>query len=264
MRARIAIALASLAILVAILGQQPIFGQQPLKQEGDSWVRTYTGSIPAAARLRVNGHGPVTLTAGVGREIGYTVKVSVMARTEAEARRMLDRESIHAEVHGDSAILTTPGGAAMSTTVIRAPHLALASISTTNGAVEVRGVDGPVDVDSGAGALTCDRVRGDCKLITGGGDIHVGEVGGQLRCGTGGGHITVKSVAGRATLQTIGGDIEATYAGGPLTAETGAGEVHIASAKGTVDATTGGGQIVVDKASGIVTARNMAGPVRIG
>jgi DUF4097 and DUF4098 domain-containing protein YvlB len=260
--ARIAIALL-LAIPLAILSH-PIFAQQPLKQEGDSWVRTYTGSIPAAVRLRVNGHGPVTLTAGVGREIGYTVKVSVMARTEAEARRMLDRESIHAEVHGDSAILTTPGGAAMSTTVVRAPHLALASISTTNGAVEVRGVDGSLDVDSGAGALTCDRVRGDCKLITGGGDIRVGEVGGQLRCGTGGGHITVKSVGGRATLQTSGGDIEATYAGGPLTAETGAGEVHIASAKGTVDATTGGGQIVVDKASGIVTARNMAGPVRIG
>jgi DUF4097 and DUF4098 domain-containing protein YvlB len=262
--ARIAIALVSLALPLAILVPHPLFGQQPLKHEGDSWVRTYTGSIPAAARLRVNGHGPVTLTAGVGREIGYTVKVSVMARTEAEARRMLDRESIHAEVHGDSAVLTTPGGAAMSTTVIRAPRLTLASISTTNGAVEVRGVDGSLDVDSGGGALTCDRVRGDCKLITGGGDIHVGEVGGQLRCGTGGGHITVKSVGGRATLQTIGGDIEAAYAGGPLSAETGAGEVHIASAKGTVDATTGGGQIVVDKASGIVTARNMAGPVRIG
>jgi DUF4097 and DUF4098 domain-containing protein YvlB len=262
--ARFATALVFLAILLAIFSQQPISAQQPLKREGDSWVRTYTGTIPAAARLRVNGHGPVTLTAGVGREIGYTVKVSVMARTESEARRMLDRESIHAEVRGDSAILTTPGGAAMSSTIIRAPRLTLATISTTNGAVEARGVDGSLDVDSGGGALTCDRVRGDCKLITGGGDIHVGEVGGQLRCGTGGGHITVKSVGGRATLQTIGGDIEAMYAGGPLTAETGAGEVHIASAKGTVDATTGGGQIIVDKASGIVTARNMAGPVRIG
>src|SRR5271155_5276613 len=123
--ARIVTALLSLAILLAISSQQPISAQQPLKHEGDSWVRTYTGTIPAAARLRVNGHGPVTLTAGVGREIGYTVKVSVMARTEAEARRMLDRESIHAEVRGDSAVLTTPGGAAMSATIIRAPHLTL-------------------------------------------------------------------------------------------------------------------------------------------
>src|SRR5580658_943984 len=158
--ARIAIALVSLAISLAIFSQQTISAQQPLKHEGDSWVRTYTGTIPAAARLRVNGHGPVTLTAGVGREIGYTVKVSVMARTESEARRMLDRESIHAEVRGDSAVLTTPGGAAMSSTVIRAPRLTLATISTTNGAVEARGVDGSLDVDSGGGALTCDRVRG--------------------------------------------------------------------------------------------------------
>ena len=86
-----ALALVSLAMPLAF------FGQQPLKREGDSWVRTYTGSIPAAVRLRVNGNGPVTLVAGSGREIGYTVKVSVMARTESEARRMLDRESIHAD-----------------------------------------------------------------------------------------------------------------------------------------------------------------------
>jgi len=250
---------------LALLSLAPaLSGQQPLKREGDSWVRTYAGSIPAAARLRVNGSGPVTLTAGSGREIGYTVKVSVMARSEAEARRMLDRESIHAEVRGEWAVLTTPGGAAMSATVVRAPRLELVSISTTNGAVEVKGVDGSVDVNSGAGALTCDRVRGDCQLITGGGDIHVGEVGGQLRCGTGAGHITVKSVGGQAFLQTSGGDIEAGEAGGAVTAQTGAGEVHIASAKGSVDATTGGGQIVIDKASGIVTARNMAGGVLIG
>ena len=239
-------------------------GQQPLKREGDSWVRTYSGSIPAALKLRVNGHGPVTLTTGGAHDIGYTVKVSVMARTEAEARRMLDRESIHSEMHGDFATLTTPGGAVMSTTVIRAPRLTQASISTTNGAVDVKGIDGPLDVDTAAGALTCDRIRGDCKLITGGGDIRVGEVSGQLRCGTGGGHITVKAVAGRSILQTSGGDIETTDAGGAVTAETGAGEVHIASAKGPVDATTGGGQIIVDKATGIVTARNMAGPVRVG
>ena len=63
--------------------------------------------------------------------------------------------------------------------------------------------------------LTCDRVHGNCKLITGGGDIHVGEVSGQLHCGTGAGHITVKSVGGQATLQTIGGDIEAATRAAP-------------------------------------------------
>src|ERR1700719_3935357 len=100
------------ALIAAALLTLVSFGQQPLRREGGSWVRTYAGSIPAAARLRVNGHGPVTLTAGVGREIGYTVKVSVMARTEAEARRILDQQPIHVEAHGEWAVLTTPGGAA--------------------------------------------------------------------------------------------------------------------------------------------------------
>jgi hypothetical protein len=250
-------------LALAVFLPSLVFGQQPLKHEGDSWVRTYTGSIPAALRLRVNGNGPVTLTAGAGRDIGYTVKVSVMARTENEARRILSQQPIHAEVRGEEAVLSLPGGAAISTAVIRAPRLVLAVIGT-NGAVDVRGIDGSLDVNSRAGALTCDRIHGDCKLITGGGDIHVGQVDGQLRCGTGGGQITVKSVGGQAILQTRGGDIETIQAGGAVTAETGAGEVHIASAKASVDATTGGGEIIVDKASGIVTARNVAGPVRVG
>src|SRR6185312_3457162 len=153
----------SSALIIAALLAVASFGQQPLKREGDSWVRTYTGSIPAAARLRVNGHGPVTVTGGTSREITYSVKVSVMARSEAEARRIFDREAIHAEVRGDWAVLTTPGGAAMSTAVIHAPRLTLALISTTNGAVDVKGIDGSVDVNSGAGALICDRIRGDGK-----------------------------------------------------------------------------------------------------
>ena len=50
------------------------------------------GTIPAAARLRVNGHGPVSADCGRWpQRSATTVKVSVMARTEAEARRMLDQ-----------------------------------------------------------------------------------------------------------------------------------------------------------------------------
>jgi hypothetical protein len=254
---------AALPIALALLPPTGI-GQAQWKRVGDSWVRLYSGSIPATARLRVNGHGPVTVTAGAGREISYTITVSVMAPSQASAQMAVNRQPIRLENNGEWAVLSTPGGAALSTVVIRAPKLAALNIATTSGAVDAKGVDGALDVNTGAGELSCDRIRGDCTLVTGGGDIHVGEVGGALRCGTRGGHISVKNVRGQATLTTDGGDIEALQAGGAVNAQTRAGTVHIGSANGPVDAATGGGEIVVDKSSGIVTARNLAGPVQVG
>ncbi len=254
---------AALTIALALLPPSGI-GQSQWKRVGNSWVRVYSGSIPAAPRLRVSGHGPVTIAAGSGREISYTITVSVMTPSQASAQIAVNRQPIRVETNGDWAVLTTPGGPALSTVVIRAPKLAALAVATTNGAVDAKGVDGPIEVNTGAGELSCDRIRGNCSLITGGGDIHVGAVDGALRCDTRGGHISVKNVGGIATLTTDGGDIEALQAGGAVNAQTRAGTVHIGSANGPVDAATGGGEIVVDKAAGIVTARNLAGPVQVG
>jgi hypothetical protein len=238
--------------------------QSQWKRVGNSWVRVYSGSIPMTARLRVNGHGPVTVMAAAGREFSYTVTVSVMTPSEAIAQMAVNRQPVRVETTGDWAVFTSPGGAALSTVVIHAPKLAALAIGTTNGAVDAEGVDGLLDVNTGAGEVSCDRIRGNCSLITGGGDIHVGEVDGALKCDTRGGHISVKKVGGIASLTTDGGDIEALRAGGSVNAQTRAGTVHIGSANGPVDAATGGGEIVVDKAAGIVTARNLAGPVQVG
>jgi hypothetical protein len=256
---------AVLTITLALLPPPGIGqSQSQWKRAGNSWVRVYSGSIPVTARLRVNGHGPVTVMAAAGREFSYTVTVSVMTPSQAIAQLAVNHQPVRVETTGDWAVLTTPGGAALSTVVIHAPKLAALAIGTANGAVEAQGVDGLLDVNTGAGEVSCDRIRGNCSLITGGGDIHVGEVGGTLRCDTRGGHISVKNVGGIASLTTDGGDIEALRAGGAVNAQTRAGTVHIGSANGTVDAATGGGEIIVDKATGIVTARNLAGPVQVG
>jgi DUF4097 and DUF4098 domain-containing protein YvlB len=254
---------ATLPVALALLPPGGI-GQAQWKRAGDSWVRVYSGIVPATSRLRVSGHGPVTVTAGAGREISYTITVSVMTPSQAGAQMAVNRQPIRVENNGEWAMLSTPGGAALSTVVIRAPKLSALAVATTSGAVDAKGVDGPIDVNTGAGELSCDRIRGDSTLVTGGGDIDVGEVGGVLRCGTRGGHISVKNVRGPATLTTDGGDIEALQAGGAVNAQTRAGTVHIGFANGAVDAATGGGEIMVDKAAGIVTARNLAGPVQVG
>jgi len=243
--------------------QPPAGAQQALTRENGRWVHRIYGSSPARQRLRVNAHGPVTLEAGVSKDLSYIVTVSVNARSEAEARRLLLHYTVRMESQGPWMVLTAPGGPVMASVELKTPSLNNAVISTSEGAVQATGIEGPLDVDSGAGDLTVDRVQGDCKLITGGGGIRVGKIGGALHSSTGAGHIHVKMVGGEAVLETNGGDIVADQAGGQVRASTAGGGVHIGVAGGPVTATSGGGEIIVEKADGIVTVRNMAGPVQV-
>ena len=252
--ARVALALLPLAACA----------QQELARQGDQWVRTYYGTAPAAPRLRVNAHGPVTLESGVSPNVSYQVKVSVKASTAAEAERILDRYAVKLAPQGDWLVLTTPGGAFLSAVSVKAPRLTSAVVSTTDGAVDARGVDGALIVETGGGGLFVDRIGGDCKLFTGDGDIRVGQVNGSLECASDGGRITVRTVRGQAVLSTEGGDIVAAEVGGRVRAQTRGGGIHIVKAGGAVTATSGGGRIVVDKAGGVVIARNVAGPVQVG
>jgi hypothetical protein len=252
-------AVAALALIPAGLFAQTV------TREGGRWVETLTGTALPAARLRVNAQGPVHLEAGTANEIAYTAKLSVpisQVASSEDARRLFSR--LRVVSNGDVVILSAPGGPVTSSLSIRTPRLTGAAINNADGSVEANGIDGTLEVSSGAGELKCSRIGGDCRLTTGGGDIQVGEVGGQLHCATAGGRVMVKSVHGDAVLETAGGYIEVDSAGGTVSADTAGGAIRVNSAGGNVSAATGGGSIVVGKAGGIVTVRNMAGPVQVG
>src|SRR2546426_7469715 len=146
------ILIGTLALLAFVLGG----GAQPgprLTGEDGKWGRVIYGNAPSASRLRINTHGPVTLEGGVSKDFTYTVKVAVSARSEGEARRVIQQYAVRAERQGQWLVFTAPGGAAMPVITMRTPRLNAAVISTSAGAVEARGVDGSLDVDSGAGEL---------------------------------------------------------------------------------------------------------------
>jgi DUF4097 and DUF4098 domain-containing protein YvlB len=206
----------------------------------------------------------VNIEAGVSRTLTWSVKLVVNMRTEAEARRALEAYAVRLEQRGVWTTLTAPGGGVQTTVSIKAPKLAAVTVATTEGPISATGVDGVLEIDTRAGAISVDRVLGDSKVVTGGGPIQIGHVGGALRCSTGAGDITVQKVGGEAVLETFGGNIIARSAGSTVHAQTGGGGVHIGTAGGPVTAISGGGEIVVEKAGGIVTLRNMAGPVNVG
>lgn len=251
------------ALLAAALLPLAASGQQDIKREGNVWSRTITMVVSAQPRLRIEARGPVTLETGVSTNIQYAVKFTVAAQDEAEARRILEHLELRAIPGQGMTTLLPPGGRALATVWVKAPRLEAATIATTQGGVNVRGIDGTLNVEA-VGDLHVDRVGGDCSLFTGGGDVKVGEVGGGLRSTTKAGRIEVKSVRGESILATDGGNVVGWQMGGPVHAHTGAGNVLIVAAAGTVDASSGGGEVQVVRAGGAVIARNMLGPVTVG
>ncbi len=251
-------------LLAAPVALALLYAQPGVVREGSGFRRDFSGTGPAARKLRIAAHGPVHLQAGSGSALSYTVSVAVRARTEAEARRVLEHYAVRLERSGDWLVLTAPAGPVVSTVTVTAPPLESAAIATSDGKVEAYGVGGALEANTGAGEIVVDRIQGDCRLVTGGGDVRAGSIGGALYCRSGAGRIEAASVRGQAILETVGGDISAGDVGGNLRAETGGGGIHVTRAGGAVTANTGGGIIVVDRAGGIVTARNMAGPVQVG
>jgi len=253
----------------ALLALLPLGGacqdphQAPLEREPGGWALTYRGSVPAARTLRINGSGPVTLEGGTAQDVEFTVRLSVAARSEAEARGMLVRAQL-AVKRGENVILTAPGGPVRARMVVKAPALGMARIVDSDGAIEATGIEGELVVESRIGEVTVDRIGGLCTVTTGGGDVRVGEVHGNLRCRTGGGRITLQMAHAEAVLETYGGDIVVGDVGGGVRAQTAAGNIRVYAAGGAVTAITGGGEVAIEKAGGTVTVRDLAGPVQLG
>jgi hypothetical protein len=236
---------------------------QQIVREGGRWVQVITGSAPAASQLRIQAEGPVTLEGGVSKAIEYSARVSVRARSEAEARRMFERYAVEVTRQGSWTQLASPGGDFSVSLYVRAPHVTAVSISTVEGNVDAAGVSGSLEVESGAGRLSADRIAGNTRLSTQGGAINAGEIQGALDASTWVGNINVRRVGGRAALRSMGGSIDVQEAGAAIRAETGGGGVLIAKAGGSVDAVTAGGRIWVGAAGGAVTARNGAGAIQV-
>jgi hypothetical protein len=234
--------------------------QQKFTCSNGKCVQVFSGSAAIGRQLRVTTQGPVTLQAGTSHELAYTAKVTVRAWNETEARRILQGYSIRVSPEGAWSVLAVPGGPLVSTALeLKTAPLASASIVTLDGGVEVAGVDGNVDITSGAGAVSIDRIRGSGRLVTRGGAVNVGTIDGDLRANSGSGSITARSIRGLAVIQTLGGDITAHEVGGPLRAETGAGTIKIDKAGATVDAVSGGGQLSIESEPPLVRNTRLPG-----
>lgn len=280
--------------LIVTLAAIAAWGQQSrVYREGNQWVEEVTGTLPASHNLKlITDMGSAHIRGGQNianaNAITYTIKKRVSASSEQEARREFEQIRISASSYGDAAMIRgqassySRGRHFSADFDIQSPRdMALINAHTGGGSLEVKSINGRVEVQTGGGNLQLDDINGgieaqtgggnvevgnagaDVHVETGGGGIHVGSAKGVIQASSGGGPIRIDSGEQRMELNTGGSDIHVTTCGGDLKAQTGGGNITIGSVNGQAYLETGGGSIRLGSANGPVRASTGGGSVEL-
>jgi hypothetical protein len=119
-------------------------------------------------------------------------------------------------------------------------------LNTGAGTITVDRVAGPAEVSTGAGAITVDRVAGPAEVSTGSGPVRLGEITGSAVIKNASGDVRIGEVAGELRANLANGDITVDRAGAGITASSARGAVRIGDlARGSASLKTGFGEIEI-------------------
>lgn len=99
------------------------------------------------------------------------------------------------------------------------------------------------NISSSGGDIELKDLNGKMELSSSGGDISVKNSDGSLFASTSGGDIHIDNIQGDQKLTTSGGDISSSGFNGNLKASTSGGDVYLKGSNGKIDASTSGGEI---------------------
>jgi DUF4097 and DUF4098 domain-containing protein YvlB len=111
---------------------------------------------------------------------------------------------------------------------VRLPRRLSLAVDDGSGDIEIREIDGGLDLEDGSGSIRVTNVQGPVKIDDGSGDMQLAGLKGG-----------VKIIDGS-------GDIELKDAGGDVSVEDGSGEIRLYHVLGSVRIDDGSGDIVID------------------
>ncbi len=258
------------AVAVTVILAVPVLAQNSrIYREGNSWVEEITGSLPQARNLKVTTDvGSVVVTGGSNNDIRYTIRKRCYSTTEDTARRSFQQFGVTAVKRGDFAILegSWDGGRTRKFNaefILVVPRdLALVKLNSEAGSINVQGIGGHLEAETGGGSVHLDDLGGTAMAETGGGSIEVGKANGELKLTTGGGSIKVVSAKGKVMASTGGGSVWVGNASAVMV-ETGGGSVDVQTCSGETHVETGGGAIELGDINGPVNLQTGGGSIKL-
>jgi TonB family protein len=210
-----------------------------VKAEKNGGIATNDGRL-----LRVNADpGDIEIFTDETSRISYDVRVEADSR-EPGATEFVHQMTVTARATSSGVVLDGRlpwrefHGRFRMGYEIHIPRHYSVEVRTSGGNIDLRDIDGKVDLYTEGGAIVAGEVSGGsssagamhsarpaAKLETLGGQISIGNVGGTLRATTAGGHITAGDVSGDAILRTRGGQIRTGRISGTADLGTGGGNI---------------------------------------
>jgi hypothetical protein len=260
---------ATVLVLAAITALPMLAQNSRIYREGNSWVEEITGTLPQSRNLKVTTDvGSVQVIGGNDNDIRYTIRKRCYGSTEETARRSFQQFGVTAVKRGDFAIFegSWDGGRARKFNaefVLTVPReMTLVKLNSEGGSINVKGIGGRLEAETGGGSVNLDDVGGTAMAETGGGSIDVGNANGELKLTTGGGSIHVVSAKGKVIASSGGGSVSVGHAAAVMV-ETGGGSVDVQGCNGETSVETGGGSIELGDINGPVTLETGGGSIKL-
>ena len=133
--------------------------------------------------------------------------------------------------------------------VVRVPPATAVKTTSDSGATTIRGVTGPVEVQTQSAAIDLRSLAGVVTVETGSGAVRVDGTKGSLNVRTGSSAFTGTNLGSSLGVRTQSGEISAVLTGaGDVDVETGSSAIRLAGVRGGLNALTQSGRITVQGA----------------
>ena len=203
---------------------------------------------------------PISVTLSLGFVVA-NVQVTAEDRddTTVEVRPVDDSSKTDLKAAEQTRIEYADGGL-----LVRAPKLG--TLFTRTGAVDVTialPAGSRVQGETGLGELRCRGPIGECRFKTGYGEIRLDRAA-SVNLRSGSGDITVDRVDGGAEITAGNGAVNIREIDGPATVKNSNGSSWIGVVTGDLRVQAGNGDVTVDRAHAGVTAKTANGSLRVG
>jgi DUF4097 and DUF4098 domain-containing protein YvlB len=208
--------------------------------------------------------------------IDFTITRTARTNNEEKARQSFDAYPLTFEEDGNRVSLSIrktekfsffgsgpkPPDIIVAVTV---PARSTVKLTTSNGDLELEGIDGDHDLNSASGDIVIRTVQGDLNIDTASGDIVGLALEGTLRFSSASGEISLTDVGTDVGANTASGDIEILNARGLVEADAASGDITVKGSSLTVAASAASGDIHLEIEELVESARGTtaSGDVRL-
>ena len=219
-----------------------------------SGTRTFDRNLTVNGPVRLeltNGSGSARISPGVGAEVRIHAEFQVQVWPWENAQKRIAEIIQHPPIEQEGNLirvgsnLLRHSNMTVDYTIIVPAATEMHGV-TGSGGMEIRGIQGPVNLVAGSGEISVEGIAKDTQVVAGSGNIHVAAIHGDVQATAGSSDLELSAIQGEIRAHTGSGDVTIAQAGGAITAGTGSGDVTISGASADLRARTDSGDVTVN------------------